>query len=171
MGSTKYGSTLAASEYGPVAVLVLVGLGLAAAILGATFIFGPRRHGPVKESPYEAGMDPVGDTRRRLNVRFYLVAVMYVVFSVEIVFLYPWAVEFSQLRRGLTEYSAAQAAGTVAALPAVAPDADTMLAVEADRLASLGYGPGFMLLAVVIFFAILAVGLVYEWRQGVFRWD
>jgi NADH-quinone oxidoreductase subunit A len=171
MGPAQCGLALAANDYGPVAVLVLVGLGLAALILAATFVVGPKRHGPVKDSTYESGMDPIGDTRRRFNVRFYLVAVMYVVFSVEVVFLYPWALAFTQLRGGLTQYQAAEAAGKLAKLPAVAPNADTMLAVDAHRLANLGYGPGFMLLAAVIFFGLLAVGLIYEWRKGVFRWD
>ena len=53
---------------------------------------GPRRNTPVKLMPYESGMDPIGDARQRFDVKFYLVAIMFLVFDVELLFLYPWAV-------------------------------------------------------------------------------
>ncbi len=53
---------------------------------------GPRKKTPVKDMPYESGMDPVGDARQPFNVRFYLVAILFLVFDVELLFLYPWAV-------------------------------------------------------------------------------
>src|SRR5687768_3710777 len=53
---------------------------------------GPRRFTPVKMMPYESGMDPIGDARQRFDVKFYLVAIMFLVFDVELLFLYPWAV-------------------------------------------------------------------------------
>ena len=54
--------------------------------------FGPKRQGKVKEMPYESGMDPIHDARRRFDVRFHLVAIAFLVFDVELLFLYPWAV-------------------------------------------------------------------------------
>ena len=89
--------TLAAAEYGPVAVLVLVVVGIAAAILALTHLLGPKRHGPVKDSTYESGVDPIGDARRRFNVRFYIVAILFLVFDVEVVFLFPWAIIYDKL--------------------------------------------------------------------------
>ena len=53
---------------------------------------GPRRKTPVKEIPYESGMDPIGDARQRFDVKFYLIAILFLVFDVELLFLYPWAV-------------------------------------------------------------------------------
>ena len=58
---------------------------------------GPGRKGPIKGSVYESGMNPIGNARRRFNVRFYIVAMTFLVFDVEIVFLYPWAVSFASL--------------------------------------------------------------------------
>ena len=55
-------------------------------------LLGPRKHTPVKDMPYESGMDPVGDARQPFDVRFYLVAILFLVFDVELLFLYPWAV-------------------------------------------------------------------------------
>jgi len=72
----------------------LVGLAVALLVLGN--LFGPRRDGPVKRMPYESGMDPIHDTRRRFDVRYYLVAIAFLVFDVELLFLYPWAVVFGE---------------------------------------------------------------------------
>ncbi len=57
-----------------------------------THIIGPRKKTPVKDMPYESGMDPVGDARQPFDVKFYLVAILFLVFDVELLFLYPWAV-------------------------------------------------------------------------------
>ena len=76
-------------------VLFLVCLaGLAVALLLLGNLFGPRKTTPVKRMPYESGMDPIHDTRRRFDVRFYLLAIAFLVFDVELLFLYPWAVVF-----------------------------------------------------------------------------
>jgi NADH-quinone oxidoreductase subunit A len=55
-------------------------------------LIAPRKKTPVKEMPYEAGMDPIGDARQHFDVKFYLVAILFLVFDVELLFLYPWAV-------------------------------------------------------------------------------
>ena len=82
--------------YGPVAVLLVVAVVFAAGTVAVSHIFGPSRKGPVKLMPYESGVDPVGDARRRFNPRFFVVAMIFLVFDVEIVFFYPWAASFLQ---------------------------------------------------------------------------
>jgi NADH-quinone oxidoreductase subunit A len=76
--------------WAPVAIMILVGLGFAVTTVILSLIIGPSRTGPGKSTPYESGMNPIGDTRRRFNVRFYIVAMIYLVFDVGIVFLFPW---------------------------------------------------------------------------------
>jgi len=80
-----------AAGYGPILVLLLVAAGLAGFIVGASAVLGPRRHGSTKHIPYESGIDPVGDARSRFNVRFFLVAMLFLLFDVEVVFLWPYA--------------------------------------------------------------------------------
>lgn len=69
---------------------MLVGLVLTTLI--AAHLIGPKKKTPVKQMPYESGMDPVGDARQPFDVKFYLVAILFLVFDVELLFLYPWAV-------------------------------------------------------------------------------
>jgi NADH-quinone oxidoreductase subunit A len=70
----------------------LVLVGFAATNLILTHVIGPRKKTAVKQMPYESGMDPVGDARQPYDVKFYLVAILFLVFDVELLFLYPWAV-------------------------------------------------------------------------------
>jgi NADH-quinone oxidoreductase subunit A len=76
----------------PIFLYLLVILCFAAGTLLASHWVAPRRKTPVKDMPYESGMDPIGDARRHYDVKFYLVAIMFLVFDVELLFLYPWAV-------------------------------------------------------------------------------
>lgn len=80
-----------------VAVLV----GFAATNLILTHVLGPRKKTPTKQMPYESGMDPVGDARQPFDVKFYLVAILFLVFDVELLFLYPWAVSAYMDRDGV----------------------------------------------------------------------
>ena len=82
------------TDFVPLFVMVLLALGLALTLLKAAELLGPRRPRAVKASPYESGMDPIGTARERYSVKFYLVAMIFIVFDVELVFLYPWAVSF-----------------------------------------------------------------------------
>jgi NADH-quinone oxidoreductase subunit A len=82
------------SSWLPVLILLLVAIGFAVGNIILSLWIGPRKTGPGKETTYESGMVPVGDARRRFNVRFYVVAMIFLVFDVEIVFFYPWAVLF-----------------------------------------------------------------------------
>ena len=84
-------------EYIPVLLFLLVAIAFGGGTIGLSSIIVPRRRNPVKMSSYECGVDPVGDARERFSVKFYLVAVLFILFDIEAVFLYPWAVTFHQL--------------------------------------------------------------------------
>lgn len=85
------------SMYAAVGVLLLMAVGFGVGNVVLTHLLGPSRKGELKGTVYESGMNPIGDARRRFNVRFYVVAMTFLLFDVEIVFLYPWATTFSQL--------------------------------------------------------------------------
>lgn len=84
-------------EYLPIVVLIVMATGLAGLVVIIGHVFGPRRPGPRKSMPYESGMRPIGPGTRRMPVRFYLIAVMFILFDIEVVFFLPWAVVFKQL--------------------------------------------------------------------------
>ncbi len=84
-------------DYLPILVMVVVVVAFAAIALVLSFLTGPRRPTPAKLSPYESGMPPIGSARRRLPIKFYLTAVLFILFDIEIIFFYPWAVLFRQL--------------------------------------------------------------------------
>ena len=84
-------------QYGPVALLLGLASGLGVILLGLSSAFGPRRANAIKSSVYECGVEPVGNARTRFPVRYYLVALVFVVFDLEAVFIYPWAVSFRQM--------------------------------------------------------------------------
>jgi NADH-quinone oxidoreductase subunit A len=85
------------TAYIPIGILLLMAVMFAAVNLIGTHILGPRKHETVKEIAYESGMNPIGSARKRFNVRFYILAMTFLVFDVEIIFLYPWAVTFTKL--------------------------------------------------------------------------
>ena len=111
----------------PILIMVIVAIGFAAFTLGASHFLGKRVDDPAKSMPYECGVTPVGNARERFHTRFYLVAMLFIVFDIETVFLYPWAVSY------------------------------------------LGLG-WFALIEMVIFLAMLAIGLAYAWARGVLKW-
>jgi len=86
------------SPYLPVLIHFLVVVAVTAAILGLSAWVGVKRPSRVKLSPYECGMPPVGNARDRFSVSFYLVAMLFILFEVEAVFLYPWAIIFKGLK-------------------------------------------------------------------------
>ena len=90
-------------SYLPVAVVTSMAIVFVIANIVLSTILGPRAEGAVKGLTYESGMDPIGTTRKRFNVRFYMMAVTFLLFDVEIIFLYPWAVSYSQLDPGSAE--------------------------------------------------------------------
>jgi NADH-quinone oxidoreductase subunit A len=87
------------TSWAPVVLLIVIAVGFAITNVAASIMIGPGRTGPGKEITYESGMVPVGDTRKRFNVRFYIVAMIFLVFDVEIVFFYPWATIFPEAIR------------------------------------------------------------------------
>ncbi len=115
-------------SYIPILIILAVSVLNAVGMAAASHILNPRRPTPQKAMPYESGMIPLGDTRARFSVKFYLVAISFIVFDIEAVFLIPWAVQVREL----------------------------------------GWGP---FVAVGLFVAVLAVGLIYEWREGGLEWE
>jgi NADH-quinone oxidoreductase subunit A len=94
-------STLASVDlqsYLPIFIMVLLAVNFAIINLVGTLLIGPKRAGKTKGASYESGMNAVGTARKRFNVRFYLIAMTFLVFDVEIIFLFPWAATFSNLR-------------------------------------------------------------------------
>jgi NADH-quinone oxidoreductase subunit A len=87
-----------ADLYFPVLMQVLVAMALAAGLLGASFVLGKHVRNRVKDIPYESGITPTGDARHRFSVKFYLVAMLFILFDIEAIFLYPWVVVYRELR-------------------------------------------------------------------------
>jgi len=124
----------------PILLMILLTLVLGSVLASIGVLLSPRRPGRVKQMPYESGMDPVHDTRRRFDVPFHLLAIAFLVFDVEMLFLYPWAV--------LIGSRAGQAGGTT----------------DAGVSAPLAFWGG------MVFIALLTLGFVYDWKKGIFRW-
>jgi NADH-quinone oxidoreductase subunit A len=134
------------TPYYPIFIYLLAIVGFVVATLILAHVVGPNRKTPVKMMPYESGMDPIGDARQRFDVKFYLIAILFLVFDVELLFLYPWAV---------VAYREPSAAGT----PTEATGA--FLPLEIRTL---------VFWEILFFLATLGVAYVYAWRKGVFQW-
>jgi NADH-quinone oxidoreductase subunit A len=100
---------------------------------------------PVKQTPYESGIPPLGDARERFSVKFYLVAILFIVFDIETVFMIPWGVYYKQL------------SCSVPVLPA--------------NTCPTGHVSFFGLGEMLVFMVILLVGLAYVWKKGALQWD
>ncbi len=130
------------SDYIAVSLVILVGLGVALQFLALAKFLGERRPSEAKNITYEAGSDPVGDPRARFPVRFYPLAILFVVFDIEAAFFYPWAVNYRELSCAGAFHGGVCTGG----------------------VSLLGFG------AAVGFMAVLLVALVYAWRRGVIGW-
>ncbi|MBT6150632.1 MAG: NADH-quinone oxidoreductase subunit A, partial [Chloroflexi bacterium] len=84
------------NDYWPIAILLLLTTLLGIVAIGLGYLFGPRRSNKRKNAPYESGMSPIGPGTRQLPVKFYIVAVLFILFDIEVVFLLPWAVIFKK---------------------------------------------------------------------------
>ncbi len=84
--------------YFPVVVQVIIAIAVAAGMIGGSFLLGKKVRNRVKDTPYESGMQPVGSARERFSVKFYLVAMIFILFDIEAMFLYPWAVVYRELK-------------------------------------------------------------------------
>jgi NADH-quinone oxidoreductase subunit A len=145
------------ADFLPILLFVLVAALVSCAMLAGPRLIAPRKRTAVKEMPYESGMDPIHDTRRRFAVRFHLVAIAFLVFDVELLFLYPWAVAVRH----------AETAGT---------DAQTGAVVQAVRGIDLAVSDGWIssrglvFAGAMVFILLVVLGFVYDWRKGVFKW-
>ena len=144
-------------EFTPIFLFVLVALITAVGMLVSSAMLGPKRSSAIKEMPYESGMDPIGDARQRFDVRYYLVAIVFLLFDVELLFLYPWAV---------AQWSGRTPTGSA---PAVTtgleggPPPFPIAGIPADFR-------GLVFVEILLFVAILAAAFAYAWRKGVFEW-
>jgi len=84
--------------YFPILVQALIAMALAAGLLSVSFVLGKRVRDKVKDMPYESGIVPTGDARQRFSVKFYLVGMLFILFDIEAIFLYPWVVVYRELR-------------------------------------------------------------------------
>lgn len=87
-------------QYFPILVLIGVAFALALLLMTLSRVLGPYRPNTNKLNPYESGMDPVGQAKDRYSIAFYLVAMEFIVFDLEVVFIYPWAVRFMEHSTG-----------------------------------------------------------------------
>ena len=84
--------------YFPVLVQVIISLAVATGLVGGSFLLGKKVRNRVKDMPYECGITPTGSARERFSVKFYLVAMVFILFDIEAIFLFPWAVVFRELK-------------------------------------------------------------------------
>lgn len=84
-------------EYIPLFIIIAVGILIAMLLVNLSRLLGPLRPDKIKEKVYESGMDPVGTAHDRFSVKFYMVAMLFILFDIEVVFMYPWAVNFKEL--------------------------------------------------------------------------
>lgn len=120
-------------QYVTLATLAAVAVVLGGTIIILNKILGPQRWTKSKLDTFETGNEPEGDARQRFSIRFYLVAILFILFDIEVVFLFPWAVLYREYIN-----------------------------------AGLGL---FMFLEMLVFVAILGLGLAYVWRKGALEWD
>jgi len=167
----------------PIFLFAACVIGLSAVLIVLGNLFNPGRVQPVKRMPYESGMDPIHDTRRRLDIRFHLMAIAFLVFDVELLFLYPWAVAARPGGAPRAE-AAAPAEQTEAETTEAGATAAEATGVRANRatpagplgidgvVSRKGYVANRHLVfgGVMVFVALLAVGFIYDWRKGVFNW-
>src|SRR5688500_5564987 len=131
------------SAYVPAALAILAGGGMARLLTLAAKYLGPSRPTKAKQIPYEAGSDVIGSPRARFSVKFYQVAILFLVFDIEAAFLYPWAVNYR-------------------ALSCKGPLAN---GVCTAGVSFLGFG------GVLVFMALLVVALAYVWRKRAVGWE
>jgi NADH-quinone oxidoreductase subunit A len=131
------------SDYVSAALAILAGVLMALLLTAAAKYLGPSRPTKAKQIPYEAGSDPIGSPRARFSVKFYQVAIIFLVFDIEAAFLYPWAVNY----RALSCTTALQGG------------------VCRGEVSLFGFG------SVLLFMVLLVVALVYVWRKRAVGWE
>ena len=131
------------SNYLATVLMILVGVGFALALTALAKYIGPRRFNKAKDVPYECGSDVIGSPRARFEVKFYQVAIVFLVFDIETAFLYPWALRYRQL----------SCAGAIDA------------GVCSGGISLFGLGE------ILVFMGILVVALAYVWRKRAVGWE
>ena len=116
------------ADYLPLVVFIALAALIGGALLIAPFIVAYKNPDPEKLSAYECGFNPFDDARMKFDMRFYLVSLLFIIFDLEVAFLFPWAVAFHDV-------------------------------------GALGFW------SMMLFFAVLTIGFVYEWRKGALEWD
>ncbi|MCF8242381.1 MAG: NADH-quinone oxidoreductase subunit A [Melioribacteraceae bacterium] len=84
-------------QYLPIFIVLFVAFVFGAAVIFSSKLFGPFRPSRVKVSPYESGKNPIGSTKERISIKYYMVAMLFIIFDIEVIFVYPWGVEFRRL--------------------------------------------------------------------------
>jgi NADH-quinone oxidoreductase subunit A len=130
-----------------VPLLLLIGFVALNAVLivVASSLITRARPTPVKQEAYESGIPPLGDARERFSVKFYMVAMLFIIFDIETVFMIPWGVAFHRLS---------------CRAPLAVSDM-----CPAGQVSFFGFGE------MLVFMIILAVGFIYVWKKGAFQWD
>ena len=163
----------------PIFLFAVCVLALAVGLLIVANIFNPGKPGRVKQMPYESGMDPVHDTRRRFDVRFHLLAIAFLVFDVELLFLYPWAVASRPVveQRGIRDWGLGirepRAIRNTELSQPLIPNPQSLISprgIDAAVADGLVESRNLVFAGVMIFIALLTLGFVYDWRKGVFQW-
>jgi NADH-quinone oxidoreductase subunit A len=85
-------------NYGPLLLMFILACGLAGLLITASTLIGKHKHSVEKDQPYECGMKPIGDAREPFSVHFYMVALIFILFDIEAIFLYPWALVYNDLK-------------------------------------------------------------------------
>ena len=127
-------------------VLLLLGFVILNGVmmLGLSHLTLRPRHSAVKDTPYESGMPPLGDAHERFSVKFYMVAVLFILFDIETVFMIPWGAYYRQL---------------------------SCTAPLANGVCPAGSMSLFGLVEMLVFIIILLVGFIYVWKKGALQWD
>jgi NADH-quinone oxidoreductase subunit A len=156
----------------PILLMVLAALAVSLGLLAVGYLLGPSRKGAVKQMPYESGMDPIHDARRRFDVRFYLVAIAFLIFDVELLFLYPWAVSRTHGTDATVNQLTSDAGLRPKVIRMVFSDASAGVIEQTESAMNEEIAARMLLIfgEVMVFIALLALSLVYAWRKGVFQW-
>ncbi len=171
----------------PIFLFVICVIALGVGLLVVTGLLNPGRSGRVTRMPYESGMDPIHDTRRRFDVRFHLLAITFLVFDVELLFLFPWAVasrpaaeETGIEQTGMRDWGLGlrdQQATAVSKPPAsLIPKPQSLIpasaasGIDAAVAGGLVESRHLVFGGAMTFLTLLILGFVYDWRKGVFQW-
>lgn len=166
----------------PVFLFFICVLGLAIGLLVVSGLFNPGRPSRVTRMPYESGMDPIHDTRRRFDVRFHLLAIAFLIFDVELLFLYPWAVAVrgevpmvaeaahGQWSVASDRWSVDQHSHKPLAVSQSQISNPPVSGIDAAVAAGLIESRHLVFGGAMTFLLLVAVGFIYDWRKGIFRW-